>query len=412
MTKQLARRPFTQLRDDHVETNPVTTLEERFVLLTHPHGWTFNQVDQLLSGGGGALSPMWNKQFATLASGETDPLGGSTALLLTSLQQAYAVAFTESGYWNGGYRNWPGPVTGDLANFYVIVKAGTSNYCSVIFANNSEYGFDLTTGARTFGPTDGKVKTKSLGNGWWMIYSVGLTLPASFDASQMIKVYVANATQGQALTPAAGQSIRIWLAQGCHLSAQATLPPGGGTSGLDNAGDGKFPFYNPLSDGGEIVSIPLPASAQAPAALTVYMEWLDRGNQLAASPPGVFRLGNLANTGNGINVTQTPTGFSGTYTNGGSTSTATVALTTVFGDLVTLRATLSAGGALTLAASKNGAAEVVGASGSAAGLAGAWSDSLVVPNCLGSGSANTQGDMALRKLRLYAGEQPLTVCQA
>lgn len=417
MTTQLARRAGTQLRDDHIETNPVTTSAERFVLLTSPHGWQANNIDQLFTGLGGTTI-LWTAgggQFsAIVSSGATAPDGSATAVRVGPSAAASPNAYMRVllSTLPGAFRNWPNTVTGDAFSFLVCAKADVLTQCAIRAdaISTAPTVFDLTTGAVVgTDPASGKIKSVSLGGGWWGFFCVGVTQPASPSHAVYIYGAKAGATSWNCTLE---DTIFVWWGCAFDKCAQPTLPFTGGASGLDNAGDGKFPFYNPITEGGEIVSVPLPASVQTPAALTVYMEWLDRANQLAATAPGVFRLGNQANTGDGINVTQTSTGFSGTYTNGASTSTATVTLATSFGDLVTLRATLDASGALTLNASKNGATEVNGSAGSAAGLATSWSDNLIMPNCLGVGTSNTQGDMALRKLRLFKGVQSLPACQA
>ena len=195
-------------------------------------------------------------------------------------------------------------------------------------------------------------------------------------------------------------------------SASANVEFNVGVCSLPNNPNNET-WYWGKSDGEDQMSVMLPASMQTPQPLTVYMEWLDSGNAAMAgaiaraTTPGIFRIGNLENTGNNyVKVTQTATGFTGVYNSNGVTSTSNVTITVDADQLVSIRAVINPAGALTISASVNWGVEAVGTTGTAIGFPAAWGGNFITPNAHG---LTNVGDMALRKMHVLPGDVPISV---
>lgn len=406
MTTQVGFKTITNLRDDHFNINPVTAAVEQFILLEKTHYSTAHGKDQWLpsSGGTQSVSAIW---FASVTSyNNTAPDGSSTAVLIASdSNNAYHGLRTSPLSGNGNWQGFPGEVASGQWAFVDFLKAGTTTVIDIEFLDSAgatvTYRFDLTTGTRTSGP-DNKVRIASAvpGSptyaGWWRIYSVGLVLGAAADPRHYVKMVKAGSNSFLGTTAENFYYGGSWTE---YNQAVCCYTPWN----IPNAN-----IFWGQSSGQDLLVMPLPASIATPQAMTVYMEWLDRGNGVMAgaavnpTTPGIFRIGGVTNvSANSINVTQTATGFSGTFNNGGSTSVSAVALVADVGDLIALRAVLSATGALTLYAGLNGAAETAGTTGTAQGLPGAWDAAEITPNSLGGTNA---GDMELRRLHVVAGD--------
>lgn len=411
---QVGFKTITNLRDDHFNANPVTSAVEQFILLEKSHYSTMHGKDQWLpsSGGSFAAQAIW---FATVTSyNNVAPDGSNTAVLIASTAVSAYHGIRAGGLsGNGNWQGFLGEVAGGQWAFADFVKAGTTTVIDIELVDSAgatvTYRFDLATGTRTSGQ-DNKVRIAPAvpGSpayaGWYRIYSVGLVLSASAEVRHYIKMVKAGSNSFLGTTNEnfyfAGSYTEYNQAVCCY--APWNTP--------------NTNIYWGQSAGQDLLIIPLPSTVSAPQAMTVYMEWLDRGNSimagaaLNATTPGIFRIGGVANTAaNSLNVTQTATGFSGTYNNAGSTSVSTVSLSPDVGDLIALRAVLDATGSLTLYASKNGAAETAGTTGAARGFPSAWDAAEITPNSLGGTNA---GDMELRRLHIAAGDVAAAVLAA
>lgn len=414
MTTQPGFKTITNLRDDHFNTNPVTAAVEQFILLEKTHYSTSHEKDQWVpsSGGSQSVAAIW---FATVTSYNNQaPDGSSTAVLIASTTaNAYHGIRTSPLSGNGNWQGFPGEAASGQWALMCLVKAGATTEVDIEFLDETgatvTYRFDLSTGARTSGPDNRvRIAPASPGSqtyaGWYRIYSVGLVLGAAADPRYYIKMVKGGVNSFLGTTAETFYLAGAWTE---YNQAVCCYQPW------------NTPNANILwgqSAGQDLLIMPLPDAVAAPQEMTVYMEWLDRGNAIMAgaavnpTTPGIFRIGGVTNTAaNSLNVTQTATGFSGTYDNGGSTSVSTVALVPDVGDLIALRAVLSAGGALTLYAGKNGAAETAGSTGTARGFPVAWDAAEITPNSLGGTNA---GDMELRRLHVCAGDVAADVLAA
>lgn len=400
MTYQAKTYPTTLLRGSHIDYNPVTDQYEPFIVLESQH------FSQLLGGRQSLL--------------ETDPLYGSVRLNVVSTTEAapdgtataarVAAISTNDHYIEVGNINnaslGGSPVTawpGGRRAVRTFVKPGSITAVQLGFNTDTQYKFDLATGAPDGGNPDDKYRIRPAQGGaplgWWEIYTVNY-LNAASAQSFAIKM-VKNGSKDFVAAADDADYFYLWTT----LVEIGTSTPQniGEFSGLD------FPGGNGGCNGSDLPVLPLPAELEAPAEMTIYMEWLDRANGLKETAPGIFRLGDLPATGDGINVTQTSVGFTGVLTLGGLTSISNVALVPDVGELVSLRAIVSATGTLTMYASINNAAEVVGTTGDAVGLVGDWSDLILTPNSIGS---TLFGDMMLRGLLAQPGSLTRAACQA
>lgn len=414
MTIQLGLRAISNIRDDHIEKNPVTTANERFILLEPPHVLTRHQVDHLVSGAGGSLSPLYNYFFA--ATGATNlyaPDGTNTAVAVGPDIVRTPNPYQKCTYQglNSAYAGWPGPTAGDAFSLIAFVQAGGLTQVGVsanAVGSNTPTIFDLTTGNIVGSdPNGGVFSIIQYPGSWWAIIGSGITQPASPSENFTLWGAKAGSTSwNTSLT----DTLNFWWGQAFQKFSAPPMPFTGAAPGLENAVANGFPYMDPISQGGDLLSIPLSAPISTPSSMTIYMEWLERGNAASSAASAICRLGDISNTpgSNGINITQNNTGITGVFTSGGSTSTSTVSLAPTRGQLVAMRATLNAGGALRILASINSGAEAAGSLGTAVGLPGTWSDTLIFPNALGGASF---GIMALRKLSIFAGVQPLSIAK-
>lgn len=411
MTTQLAYKSVSNPRDDHFALNPITGAVERLLLLERTHYWTLHGRDQWFVGTGGT-STAASLVSATVSSyTQTGPDGNSNAVLISSNTQT-----SSHGYWvlplngNGDFQGVPADAASRQWAFEHILKVGSlvtqvDVLCYDSAGVQQTYRFDLSTGAAVSGP-DNKVRIQAVAPGsptyagWYRIYSVGLRFAAAPNPRTDVYMVKAGA---QSFVGTAGETFyvagyNVEFNVGRCSPQKVSIPQG---------------WLWGKSDGEDQMFIALPTSMQTPQPLTVYMEWLDRGNAAMAgaaalpTTPGIFRIGDLANTANNyLKVTQTSTGFTGVFSNGASTSTSTVVLTVDGDNLVSLRAVINDAGALTIYASVNGAAETAGSTGTAVGFPAAWGDNFITPNSLGL--TNT-GDMGLRKLHVLPGAVDIAV---
>jgi hypothetical protein len=145
-----------------------------------------------------------------------------------------------------------------------------------------------------------------------------------------------------------------------------------------------------------------------PAARTFYVDMVDKTVTGTANLSRIIEIGNSGATAY-LNIRRSATGFDASHNNGSTTVTATVTVTVASGDRVQLRLVVAADGALTLAVSKNAAAETVGSATAANTLAAAWSQPRL---SIGSDYAGTnRGSQAIHRIREYPGTQTLSFMQ-
>lgn len=392
MTYQIARRNMRTLRDAHVCRNPVTGLYEKTIALDRKvKHWSS------VAGGTGQHALV----FATdAASNIAAPDGTNTAYQIQNTANNATHGFTISATANLGA---PGVIdVGDQFAMGVYLKAGTITKVDVVQGGSASVTarFNLATGAKISGDARFRIEPAAGDDpavaGWYRIFSDNLVYDnATITLTTSVR-FLRESDGAASYLGSVGENYYYWL---CTLDGEKPLtglqPFGFNTSG-NNGTDALY-----LEVGGEeTLIIPLRTLA-TPQAMTVYLEWFDRGNGEAVTPPGIFRIGDMnATAANSVEVTQTATGFSGTYNNGGATSLSTVALVPAYGDLVSLRAVLDLTGALQLFASKNGAAEVAGTVGTARAFPASWSEALLIVNSLGG---TAYGDMYLRSARAFVG---------
>jgi hypothetical protein len=151
----------------------------------------------------------------------------------------------------------------------------------------------------------------------------------------------------------------------------------------------------------------LPYSA-APQSMTVYVRMFDAGIAGLASNAYVFTIG--GSSGSALRIERTSTAWAVTYDNA-STSTLTENLTKTNnrGDLIELRAVITATGQIYIGCSVNGAAETVSSTSAANGIAPSWN----AATCwLNSNATFTYGLCAFTNVYVAAGVYTLAQMQA
>lgn len=144
----------------------------------------------------------------------------------------------------------------------------------------------------------------------------------------------------------------------------------------------------------------------APQALTVYCRFRERGNTALTVVPRIWSIGSVGGGFPGINVSfpAAGTGYQLTFNNSmGGSAIVTLAAKPAVGQLVELRATLTAGGVIQLGQSINGAAETVTALGSVVSMPQVWS----AAQLWAGGVTSHVGVLALLNLLAMRGVQTL-----
>lgn len=142
-----------------------------------------------------------------------------------------------------------------------------------------------------------------------------------------------------------------------------------------------------------------------PQTLTVYVRLVSNG---VGFGPDLLWIGDASVTAPFLAIRDNGTTdgrLFARYSNGVSTSTSAMAGTTTIGDVLEFRVTLTASGVVTLASTKNGAAEVVETAGSAVPLAPSWSANTVRlsgPNAVILNLAILRGVQSLDTMRRVA----------
>jgi hypothetical protein len=154
---------FDQL-NNQLKTNDSTNANAPLVLTPAGTGSVLlNGTGQNLVTYSSTLTTGWGNNSTTFTSGQTDPFGGTGAVLLNN-GTANALH-----YFNQSFTSAAQPYTAS-----VYVKAGTANFAGItLYTNGAFYGagFNLTTGAFTSNilsaPTT--YSSTNIGNGWWRI---------------------------------------------------------------------------------------------------------------------------------------------------------------------------------------------------------------------------------------------------
>lgn len=417
MSKQVVLKDRL-VRDDHVITHPVTGAYERAIRLEGNHYTQTHQLSSWTGGNGVTL------RFATASSTAiTAPDGSANAhRLLSAANTVYhGVHYVPLEGVGNTYQGLPGELATRQRAFQIFAKAGNL-IDEVETRTYAEDGsgftidrFNLLTATKTSGASkiyiEPAVPNDPAYAGWCRIFSHGLRYPSSGTISNRLELYLVKGglgyNAGGGFAGAGTEYVDLW-----------------GYSSENNAAECQSPLWSipdanaywGTSPGAEHLAIPLKDGLATPVAMTVYAEWLERGNAVMANAAdsaresGILRIGDMPRTAAGsLEIKQTATGFTGTLNNGGTTSVSTVALAPGRNQLVALRAVITGGGVLTLNASLNGAAEVAGTTGAAAGLPATWNEATMTVNSLG---ASLFGDMDLLKLKVWPGDIPRAVAAA
>lgn len=196
-------------------------------------------------------------------------------------------------------------------------------------------------------------------------------------------------------------------------AADSAVPTGTLYAGGIQAENAAFPSsYIPtttaaVTRNADVLSYPFP---YAPREMTVYLRFVDGVGSATGTTVGLI-IGTASGSLPTLQVYHDAGKWVGYYVNGGSASTSTAADSTAIGDLVELRVTLSAGGAVTLGQTINGGTEAVAATGTARGMATAWNGSPVVFE-INSGAGAAQHFAAYATAIAIPGVQSLAACRA
>lgn len=413
MSEQLTLVPSGVLRSAHRVINPVTSSDEPVVILQSEHGFYWNNTT--------GWANVCATQFATFTpSVITAPDGSAYGNKITASNVTIYHSLVPQFFNGTNYRGYSGAQTGSNVCFDLYIKAGSLTQVEIRYSANfgvtdNLYRFDLVSCTQIAGPTDGKITiepaalTSPAIPGWCRIIGTGWSIANSAN-TQVGFCTVFLVKNGLGYNNGSG-----WASDGvsdyiynwsCKAEVNTAFP------GLPEISVPSSVYFPSSNSGSDVVAIPL-GSLSTPQAMTIYMEWFDRSNAVAAGltipliqggtvvNPGIVRVGDILGTANNsLNIVQTTTGFVGTINNGGTSSTSTLSAVPTYGNLVALRATLTTAGALTIYVSINGAAEVVGTTSTAVGMPGSWVEATAWPNTLGG---TAFGNMVLRSFKIYPG---------
>lgn len=142
-----------------------------------------------------------------------------------------------------------------------------------------------------------------------------------------------------------------------------------------------------------------------PRELTAYVEFIERGT---GTSDRILHIGEDDNSNPRFQIYRhASSGYSALYHDGSNSRESTLAVGTLpsSGDLVTLRATISATGVVQIHQSINGAAEVSATASSTNTIASAWSDGQLYVNSRG---ASDEGDAEYRRVKVFPGTLTLS----
>lgn len=405
MSRALSFRRQTP-RDDQMVYDPVATAYVPAIRLQAHHYTALSSASTA------------NALFATATTGQADPTGGTGAVKITDdNNNVYHMMQYIQLTGAGDFQGFPGEKDAGQHAWSVHMKAGTSTKVDVVHYSETAGSivdrFNLSTGAHEVDAGEGKIFIEpSLldtgSSGWWRIFTVGKLFqnPASGNGENQVKLHLVNGAGvgWNAGSGYAGASDRDFYVYG-YQAENAVAAVGAIATPYSS---GAMPFDWGASPGAEQLSYPVEA---APANVTIYARFLERGNAIMANATqqsrqaGILRIGNSGRTAaDSFEIVQTATGFTATLNNGGVTSVSSVTASPAFGDAIELRATISATGVVQLSRTINGAAETSGTAGSAAGLPTAWNDPVMYVNSCGN---TLYGDLDLISLKLLNGTKTL-----
>ena len=413
MTKQIAFKSRL-LRDGHVVAHPVTGAYVPAILLEGEHFMTYHGAASWTTGQGHALT-----SATAVATNITAPDGSATAHRIQANAQAgiYHGVRLSPLQGNGDWMGYLGEAANRLRAFSFDIKPGTGITAievRTLAENGSGYVtdvFDMSAGTKTSGSSkiyiEPSVPDDPAYAGWWRIFSYGLQFPSSGTISNVVDVYMIKGALGYFAGPyftGAGEYVDFWGSRTENGVAQCQL-------GFWNAQNVAALWGT--SPGAEQLTLPLPTDLEKPRSMTLWAQWLERGNAVVANAPsasresGILRIGDMQRTAaNSLEVKQTATGFTATLNNGGTTSVSTLALTPTRDQMITLRVTLDALGVVQLHGAINANAETAGTEGAEAGLPATWNDPMMTVNCLGK---ELFGDMSLLALKARPGLVPAQI---
>lgn len=388
----------------HKALNPVTGLAEAFIAMDGPkREWSL---------GGPQAITLTSATNPSTTEASPDGLSNGKLIQNTTATNTHGINF------NTGQAI----TTGNRLVMAFAAKAGTLTKIKVYFGTVATTPvvatFDLSNGTKVSGDSRLKIRPllaqDAVVSGFYEIYSVGVTRDTNINTSDVTIRALKASNDAENYTGTTAENWTFWK-YGIAWDDNAPTTAGA-TRGLGYIYD--CPVANPNTStkvsSTETFILPLGATLETPQAMSVYMEWLDRGNAISGitspAPPTIFWIGDMdANTSASLKVVQTSTGFEGTYTNAAGTSTCNISLVPTDGQLVGLLAVLDADGALTLSAFVNEETAVVGTTGTGRAFATPWSGNTMTINTLAGANV---GEMYLRKCNLYSGVADLATLRA
>lgn len=286
----------------------------------------------------------WSSVNVTVtANASVAPDGTATADLLTSTTGSTDYVSRSPTFTGNGEKA-----------FSLYVKAGTAT-SSVIqirdttaVVNRHLVAVTWTAGVPSLSTGDGAgtlYPVVALSNGWYRI---------SFSATGIV---AANSTDIR-IRPGVG-TMYAWGAQAEDAVVPSSYIPTAGTTVTRNADSLYW-------------SVP---SLDPPREMTVYHRYVEQGTQLQfAASPRLWQIGDPANINPRLTLFPTSSTALRVFVHNGTSSVVSDStVSPTMGDIIETRAVLAASGAVTLGATKNGAAEVVGTASGINAMPGAWS---------------------------------------
>jgi hypothetical protein len=303
----------------------------------------------------------WTKSNTpVITSGQDDPAGGTGAYTVedddgANVEFIYlAVTYTGDGVKTVVFviAENTMPAAGEQRLFVVDTTAPANRLQADITAwSDGEPTITMTTGTEVF--------RRELLNSYWAVYF------------QTTAVVAANANRVEivpAATAAQTGSIDVYRAN----TFDATVPPQSILdAGVTKAADHLYHAYLAL-----------------PQAMTAYVSFVEGGTALLSGLRiAVVGIDGGA-AGNRLDILADNDRYRALCVNGGSSSDSLMGAATApdLGDFVELRVTVSATGVCQIHQSINGATEVAGVAGGAAGVPGTWQGERLVLNSLGDGT--------------------------
>lgn len=370
MSIQVASAATNIVRDGHYEL--VSSVDTRTLLLelSRTNSTTYSQD---------LSNAAWTKSNSSVtADTAVAPDGSATADTLTATTSTGNGTFTTATASTAGAKHTISAwfKAGDAAHAFVGDSgAGEDNYSWV----------NLSTGAvsGTLGTSTGRVTAYA--NGWYR-----LSATVTRNTTGNVRSCVGISDTGGSTIATNGKYCYVWGVQD-EAGSFATSYAATTTPAVTRSADS---FY-----------VPFPYT---PQAMTIYLKFVERGTITIASAAQAY-VGNAGNTGARLWIDSTGTYYRVRHHNGSSEVTATLAAAPAIGDVVELRAVLSATGTVLIGQSIGGATETVTSASSALALATAFGDTRLYLNSTGT---SNQGATAILAYRVMRGVQTLTTMRA